>query len=68
MRLDPNDFREAPDVNISGHGDLARQGKDKFDSRSRLEIDVNQKVQAAETDVARLSLLFVPAPVSGSDP
>ena len=42
--LDPYDLREATDVNVAGHGDLARQGENKFDSAFRFKICVNQKI------------------------
>jgi hypothetical protein len=67
VRLDPHDFREASDVNVSGHGDLAGQGENELDGRSRLEIGVHQKVEAAETDVPRLSLPLAPAGSAGTD-
>jgi len=59
--LDPYDLREAADVHIAGHGDLARQGENKFDSTFRFKICVNQKIEAAKTNVPRLSLSFDPA-------
>jgi hypothetical protein len=58
VRLDPYDLREAADMDIAGHGDFSRQGKNKFDDSSRLKIGVDQKVEAAETDIPRLSLPF----------
>jgi hypothetical protein len=60
--LDPYDLREATDVHIAGHGDLARQGENKFNGTSSFKIRVDQKIKAAETDVPRLSLSFDLAP------
>jgi len=59
--LDPYDLREATNVHIAGHGDLARQGKNKFKGTSRFKIGIDQKIKAAKTNVARLSLSFDPA-------
>ena len=59
--LDPHDLCEAADMDIAGHGDLARQGENEFDGFALLKIGVNQKVKSAETDVPRLSFSFKPA-------
>ena len=56
VRLNPDDLREAPDVNVTGQRDLTGQGEDEFDVRSRLEFSVNQEVETTETDVPCLSL------------
>jgi hypothetical protein len=58
VRFNPDDFSEASDVNVSSQGDLAGQGENELDGRSRLKISVYQKVETAETDVPRLSLPF----------
>ena len=58
VRLDSDDLREAADMHIAGHGNLSRQGKDKFDGTSRFKIGVDQKIEPAETDVPRLALPF----------
>jgi len=61
VRLDTHDFCKASNVHIAGLRDFARQGENKFDGRTRRKLRFNQKVQAAETDVTRLSLLFAAA-------
>ena len=44
MWLDADDLREAPDMHIPGHGNLSRQGKNKFDGTSHHKIGVDQKI------------------------
>src|SRR3981189_767200 len=61
VRLDSYDLREATDMHIAGHGDLARQSKNKFDGTPSLELSVDHEVKDRETDVPRLSLPFNPA-------
>jgi hypothetical protein len=65
--FDADDFRKASNVHVAGHGDFTGQGKNEFDGRSRSEIRFNQKIEAAEADVPRLSLLLIPARLSGTN-
>ena len=59
--LDTNNFRKASNVDVASHGDFTGQSENEFYGRSRCEVVLNQKVEAAETDVPRLSLPLVPA-------
>jgi hypothetical protein len=67
VRFHTHNFREASNVDIAGHGDFTRQGENEFDGRSRREVRLNQKVEAAETDVPRLTLPFAAARLDGTN-
>src|ERR1700690_4069369 len=45
VRLDAHDFREAANVHIAGHGNLAGQCEDKLNAASRIVIGVDQEVE-----------------------
>src|ERR1700677_2086925 len=58
VRIDSSDASVTANVNISRQCDLLRQSKNKFDRGSRFQRAFSCKVQPAEADVARLTLLF----------
>ncbi len=60
-------FGEASNVDVAGHGDFTGQGEDEFDGRSRREVRLNQKIEAAETDVPRLTLPLAAARLGGTN-
>jgi len=69
VRLDRIICAKATDMHIAGHGDLARQSKNNSMEPSPASNSASiMKVKAAETDVPRLSLPFVPpsGPLPGS--
>jgi len=65
--FDAHNFRKASNVDIAGHSDFTGQGENEFDGRTRREVRFNQKIEAAETDVPRLSLPFVSARLGGTN-
>src|ERR1700730_10027673 len=67
MVFDAHNFRKAANVDVTGHGNFARQGEDEFDGRSGSEVRFHQKVEAAEADVPSLSLPFISARLIGTN-